>query len=553
MIMNWVQKRLGSLSMAGLIVGAVFFALSLTPSLLPRPPLIQGFLSGCIFAVGYAIGAILEWIWSYLELKLPERRLGRWIKSAAALFCAILVVVSLYQSSGWQDSVRTAMGMEPVASGNPIVVLCVALVPAVILIYFGTLLTHWVQSVSRRLAKYVPPRVAGLGGLIIVGIVTAFLFSGVLLRGALYAADALFLQLDTVAGQFGEPPTNPLRSGSADSLVAWSTIGRGGRIYVETATSKSDIETLTGEPAVEPLRTYVGLRSAATPEDRAQLALAEMKRIGAFDRSVLVIAMPVGTGWVDPPSIDALEYLLRGDVASVAVQYSYLTSPLSLLVEPDYGTGTAQALFEAVYSYWTTLPRDGRPKLYLNGLSLGAHASQASTQFFDVMADPFDGALWVGPPFSSSIWRWATHNRQPDSPAWRPLFGDSSSIRFASRGSDLAKPGTTWGPMRLAFLQYASDPIVFFDFAYLYRQPDWMIGERGHDVPASLTWYPVVTFLQLAMDMALSNASPVGYGHVYSATDYIDSWMAIVEPMGWSEADLAALAVILEKKAALLR
>ncbi len=267
----------------------------------------------------------------------------------------------------------------------------------------------------------------------------------------------------------------------------------------------------------------------------------------AFDRRVLVIIMPVGTGWVDPPSIGALEYLEDGDVASVSLQYSYLVSPLSLVIEPDYGTDAAQALFEAVYRYWTSLPRDTRPRLYLNGLSLGAHASQASTRFLDVVSDPFNGALWVGPPFSSPIWTWATRTRDPELPEWRPRFGDDRSIRFANRGADLVRPDTPWGPMRMAFLQYPSDPIVFFDIPSFYREPDWMKGRRGEGVSKELTWYPIVTFFQLGMDMALSNSSPVGFGHVYSAADYVDAWVALVEPTGWDKSSLDALKVVLDE------
>ena len=41
-------------------------------------------------------------------------------------------------------------------------------------------------------------------------------------------------------------------------------------------------------------------------------------RVGAFDRSVLVIATPTGTGWVDPAGMAPLEILHRGDVASIS-------------------------------------------------------------------------------------------------------------------------------------------------------------------------------------------------------------------------------------------
>jgi uncharacterized membrane protein len=90
--------------------------------------------------------------------------------------------------------------------------------------------------------------------------------------------------------------------------------------------------------------------------------------------------------------------------------------------------------------------------------------------------------------------------------------------------------------MRIAFLQYPSDPIVFFDWSILYSAPAWMSGERGPGVSSALTWYPVVTLLQIGMDMALSQTSPIGYGHVYAVEDYIDAWHALVEPPGWDDA-----------------
>lgn len=543
---GWLRRNVPA---TGLALGAIFFALSLTPSLLPRTPLIQGVLSGSVFAIGYAIGAVLEWIWRYLELRLPQGRFIRVLQAVVAVLCLGLVAYCLYRTAEWQNGVRAAMGAEPVAYGHPLLVVLVALVPALLFIVVGTLLVMSVRALTRQLMRLVPRRVAFIGGLLIVGVLAATLFSGVLLRGALRAADAFFEGLDSVAGQFvNDPaPTDPLRSGSAASLIRWSTIGRDGREYVGTGPTAADIGALTGRAAIEPLRTYVGLRSAETMEARVALALAEMQRVGAFDRKALVIITPVGTGWVDPPGISAVEYLMDGDVASVALQYSYLISPLSLVIEPDYGTDSAQALFSAIYDHWRALPRETRPRLYLSGLSLGAHGSQSSTQFFDIFSDPFDGALWVGPPFTGPMWRWATANRRAGSPEWLPQFGDSSSIRFSNRGSDLQSP-PGWGPLRIAFLQHPSDPIVFFDINAWYREPDWMIGERGPGVSQTFTWYPVVTFFQLGMDMALSNNSPSGYGHVYSPNDYVQAWNAIMEPVGWDDARLAALTAVLETR-----
>ncbi|MBK7163616.1 MAG: alpha/beta-hydrolase family protein [Sphingomonadales bacterium] len=120
---------------------------------------------------------------------------------------------------------------------------------------------------------------------------------------------------------------------------------------------------------MEPLRVYVGVNSAEGPE-RAALALAELLRIGAFERTLLVIATPTGTGWIDPAAMAPIEMLQRGDVASVSVQYSYLPSWLSLFTQPESGLTTSRAVFDAVYGYWRAIPVEKRPKLILLALAL---------------------------------------------------------------------------------------------------------------------------------------------------------------------------------------
>lgn len=538
---RWLWRHL---SLPGVAVGVLLFAVSLTPSLIPRGFVVQGLLSGCVFATGYAIGATFEWTFHYLGFRLPARA-NRWLTWFVFGLCALLLAICLGLAAGWQNEVRLAMGTEPVTYGHPVQVVLVALLPAILLVAVGTVITVSVRRVAALLAALLPPRVAFVAGIAIVGLGTALLFSGVLLRGALRTADAFYAEFDTLAGRFGEMPADPLHSGSTASLVRWETIGHDGRIFVESGPNRQEIEQAINREAIEPLRVYVGLRSAETLQERADLALAEMLRVGAFDRSVLVIATPVGQGWVDPAAIDTLEYLMAGDVATVALQYSYLLSPLALVVEPDYGQEAANAIFDTVYRYWTNLPRDSRPRLYLHGLSLGAHHSQQSARMFDVLGDPFDGALWAGPPFTSPTWRFATDGRQAGSPAWKPRYGNETVFRFTNDGTGLERSDRPWGPMRIAFLQHPTDPIVFFTTDAWRAEPAWMKGERGPGVSPRLRWFPVVTFLQLAMDMALSQAAPVGYGHVYSTADYLRAWVPLVEPPGWTAETLDALEAVL--------
>jgi uncharacterized membrane protein len=309
---------------------------------------------------------------------------------------------------------------------------------------------------------------------------------------------------------------------------------------VAAVPSESDIASLTGF-AMEPLRVYVGLNSAETVEQRAELALAELKRVRAFDRAVLVIATPTGTGWVDPAGMAPLEILHRGDVASVSVQYSYLPSWLSLLIEPDYGSDTARAVFRVVYDYWRSLPKERRPRLYLFGLSLGARNSDLSADLFDVIADPYQGALWVGPPWDSVTWRRVTAMRRAGSPVWLPRFRDESLFHFTTQHNELNEATTRWGPMRMVFLQYPSDPIVFFETASLWSPPSWMKPQRAPDVAPEIHWMPVVTFVQQICDMMTATTTPRGVGHVYAAAHYLDGWIALTEPQGWNEESLARL------------
>ena len=102
--------------------------------------------------------------------------------------------------------------------------------------------------------------------------------------------------------------------------------------------------------------------------------------------------------------------------------------------------------------------------------------------------------------------------------------------------------------MRVVYLQYASDPVTFFDYRSFYREPDWMLPPRGPDVSPQLRWYPVVTPLQLALDMLMATTAPIGHGHVYAPAHYIDAWISVTEVRDWSAADIARLKQHLSKR-----
>ena len=534
------MRAFAQFSTAGLLLGTLFFAFSLTPSLLPRPFVVQGVLAGLSFTAGYALGFMARWLWSYLELPVPGGRIERTIKLGATAFCLLVAAVFLWRASEWQNSVRTLMGMDEAAGVQPLGVGLIALAMFAVALVLARLFWLTYVFLSGKLQRLVPRRVSNVAGVLVAIALFWSVVDGVIFTLALRAADNSYQQLDVLMQDDVQPPDDPAVTGGAESLISWEDLGGRGRRFVTSGPTAEEISDFHGEDVPEPIRVYVGLNAAETPEERARLALDELRRVDAFDRSVLFLATPTGRGWVDPAAQDPVEYIHRGDTATVTAQYSYLPSPLSLMVEGEYGTETARALFEKVYGYWSELPEDERPDLYLHGLSLGALNSDRSFDVYDIIDDPFDGALWSGPPFRSETWRTVTRSRDPESPAWLPRFRGGSVVRFMNQHQGLDEADSDWGPFRIAFLQYASDPVTFFDPQSFYTEPDWMREPRGPDVSPDLRWFPVVTMLQLAADMGVST-EPTGYGHEYAAEHYIDAWVALTEPEDWNESDTERL------------
>lgn len=524
-----------SLCITGVLLGTVFFAASLTPSLLPRPPLMQGMVSGLSFAAGYGIGVGFRWVWKYLQLPVPPGKIGWALSATASLICAGTALLFLWRAPEWQNSIRVLMELEPVEETQAFYVAFVALTIFAVAIAVARLFQWTFRLASGRFKRVIPHRVANVLGFVVAVAIFWSLANGLLFRAGMRVADGSFQQLDALIESGVEQPSSPMRTGSTASLIRWESLGRQGREFVSEGPDAEDLAAFSGENPLEPIRVYVGLNSAETIDQRTRLALDELKRVNAFDRSILVLITPTGTGWVDPAAIASIEYLHGGDIASVAVQYSYLASWLSLLAEPDYGVETARALFREIYGYWRDLPGNERPRLYLHGLSLGALNSDLSSDLFDVIADPFHGALWSGPPFPTGTWRLATQGRVADSPAWLPRFRDGSVIRFTNQSDALQIPGARWGPVRIVFLQYASDPITFFEPQILYRRPEWLTHERGPDVSEKLRWFPLVTFFQLLVDIPAATDAPTGYGHVFAPEHYIDAWLSITAPAGWNQ------------------
>lgn len=536
-------RIVGPFSVPCFLLGLLFFAASLTPSLIPRGPEVQGILGGLVTALGYLLGQVVALLWRAADLPRLSGRPAQaltWV-IAAAIVVAFLWVLS--SSLTWQNDLRAKMGMEPADALRLARIVLIAALTFIAAFLLGRLVASLFRLIRAWFYRVMPPRRANvLGVLVVVSILFVVTRDGIVDR-VVVALDESYEAAQGLFDRAPPPPTDPRRVGSAASLVDWAAIGAPGRDYITSGPRAEDIAAFTGQPALDPIRVYVGRANADTPRARAELALAELLRLGAFERDVLIVASPTGTGWMDPGAVDPVEYMHGGDIATVAVQYSYLQSPLALILETNSGLEQATALQEVVHGYWKTLPPDSRPRLYVHGLSLGAWSSMHATNLFRLLDDPIDGAFWAGPPFPSAFWNYVQNQRNPGSLWVLPTVGNGSLVRYASHTADASQAEGAWGDMRIVFLQYSSDPVVFYDPASLWRAPPWMREPPAEDMSDHFVFMPVVTQFQLALDMALSFGSPPGYGHAYYARDYIGPWVQVTAPEGWTPADTARLIV----------
>jgi uncharacterized membrane protein len=536
-----LRRLVPHFSAFSLLLGVLFLAASFSPSLIPRSPLLQGVLGGVVMALGYLAGRIVELLWTVADMPVLHgraRRVGFGAFWAAAL---ALLAGSLWYGRTWQNDLRARMGIEPVADAHILQVLLIAAAVFAVLFLIGHVVRLFWIFVRHRLHRVMPERRADVLGLLVVAFVLFVVTRDGILDAVIAALDTTF---ETAQDLFANAPPAPTEArfvGGPGSLVDWEAMGKPGRDFITTGPDAADIAAFTGRPALDPVRVYVGRANGDTAQERAELALEELKRLGGFDRKVLIVTSPTGTGWMDPGSHDPVEYMHGGDIATVGVQYSYMQSPFALMFETRTGLDQATATIAVIHDYWKTLPEDSRPRFYVHGLSLGAWSSMYGTNLFRLVDDPIDGAFWAGPPFPSEFWNRVQDARNPGSPWVQPTIGTGSFIRYAARANDGSEGAAPWGEMRIMFLQYPSDAIVFFEPLSLFRKPVWMSEPAGDGVSPYLRFVPVVTQFQLALDMAIATAVPPGYGHAYYARDYIGPWVEVTAPENWTAADTERL------------
>jgi uncharacterized membrane protein len=340
---------------------------------------------------------------------------------------------------------------------------------------------------------------------------------------ARYLAVTGFHRIEGVQGSvqaaFDIAPPNPYASGSYESLVPFATLSRAGARYAWTTTSPQILADVMGEPArAVPIRAYVGLESAATEQERVDLLMRELERTNAFDRSWLMLASPTGTGYINYAAVSILEFLTRGDCATLALQYAARPSPLSLDRVKE-GRRQTRLLAAALRDRLAQCPPDRRPKVLLFGESLGAWTSQDA--FVDhgtqgLVDAGIDFAIWIGTPNFSKWKERVLHDDRPD--VDRSLIGVFDHVTQLEALDPEAR-----AKLRFVMITHDNDGVGAFGPALAIQAPEWLgpPESRPPTVPKAMRWTPPTGFFQVLIDMKnAANVVPgvfAASGHDYRA------------------------------------
>lgn len=207
---------------------------------------------------------------------------------------------------------------------------------------------------------------------------------------------------------------------------------------------------------------------------RATETVRRWQSSGGLQRQAVVIAVPTGSGWVDPDAITGFERRFGGDVGLIALQYSDVPSWQAFASSPQPARDSAVALAEAVVRSVERSPAHERPEIYLYGQSLGAiGADAARRRLLDTEPGTICHTILAGAPEGSTT---------------------------------VAAADTT-------VLGNSSDPVIRWSPRLLWAPPR-LPPHLASDMPRA-PWIPVASFIQTSADLIGALSFPAGYGHQY--------------------------------------
>lgn len=152
------------------------------------------------------------------------------------------------------------------------------------------------------------------------------------------------------------------------------------------------------EPAPAGAVRVFGDYPRTNPDVAARETVNALVDAGGLEKEVLLVALPTGSGWVDPSEVEAMENWAEGDIATVAVRYARVPSAVAFTLRPGLAVDSAQALLDELSSRLERIDPALQPKVVVYGQSLGAQAGVQALQESEL---PVAAQLWQGRPGSA--------------------------------------------------------------------------------------------------------------------------------------------------------
>ena len=346
---------------------------------------------------------------------------------------------------------------------------------------------------------------------------------------------------DIIEPAYPEPPSNPHVSSGPNSDMPFDSIGKEGRRFVAMALTHDQITAVMGETAVDPVRVVCGYESSADLKERARLGLADLEACGGFERSIICVASPTGVGYVNYTITEALEYLTRGNCATIVPQYALVPSALAMTKTLD-GVMLTRYVLEGIQERLASIPAERRPRVVLMGESLGANvALDVSTvpgHFTGIPALEHlgvSGGCYFGVPFRTEFWR-----RWRDNP---DAMDPEHELLLVAEPSQA--PPLPPGQMRHLMVVHDDDPVNKYGYSMVLQPPWWMgpPASRPPMVPRETRWRPITSFVIATVDLKNGmNSKPgqfVRRGHDYR----IEARLALQRAYGLDCTDAQADAI----------
>ena len=549
-------RRLPPSFRAGLAGAEVATWGAVSPSLLPHSWWATAANVGVLQGLGHGFATVASQALRPVRSDEPQSLLPGPVRLAMTGVTAGVFVTSLRRRAHQEKLVESD---EKFKVSPQILGITVGTLGYGVVLLVGDAIQTFIDAINELLGKKLPPvaswplAIAGGGALLIL------VGDQMVVRRFAVRVSRQAQELDREFMRGADQPKRPERSGSPDSAVDWNTMGRQGRAVVAGGPRKEDIERLVDGEAMEPIRIFVGLDTerddAPDFEEMAAVAIEEMRRTGAFERSHIAVMSAAGTGWINDFHTSGFEFVTRGDSAVVAMQYSYLPSAYSYLADRKNPVNSSRVLIEAIRSELQKLDPEKRTKLYVGGESLGAYGVSDAFETVEEFLEHTSGGVFTGTPGFASNHSYLTRHREKGSPQRLPLIDGGRHVRFTAHPAHLRHDfrghsyANTWVEPRFVFAQHASDPVVWWEPSLAWKAPDWLRepGSRGEPAPAAqhldaldtMRWMPLVTYWQIGIDQLPSKDYPSPHGHNYH-DETVAYWNAVVHGAG-DDADEAAL------------